>query len=55
MTNKQRVIADGLPGPVPHRTDGRFFDHLAKTPIRLGDPVVIEGKSVTHLTYEVVR
>jgi dihydrofolate reductase len=33
----------------------RFFDHLAKTPVRLGDPVVIEGKSVTHLRYEVIR
>ena len=33
----------------------RFFDHLAKTPIRLGDPRVIEGKSVTHLTYDVIR
>jgi dihydrofolate reductase len=33
----------------------RFFDHLAKTPIRLGDPVVTQGKSVTHLRYEVQR
>jgi dihydrofolate reductase len=33
----------------------RFFDHLAKTPIRLGDPTVTEGKSVTHLMYEVIR
>jgi dihydrofolate reductase len=33
----------------------RFFDQLAKTPIRLGDPVVTEGKSVTHLRYEVLR
>jgi dihydrofolate reductase len=33
----------------------RFFDHLAKTPIRLGDPSVTEGKAVTHLTYEVLR
>ncbi len=33
----------------------RFFDHLAKTPIRLGDPSVTAGKAVTHLTYEVLR
>ena len=33
----------------------RFFDHLAKTPVRLGDPTVTEGKSVTHLTYDVIR
>jgi dihydrofolate reductase len=33
----------------------RFFDDLATTPIRLGDPAVVEGKSVTHLTYEVLR
>lgn len=33
----------------------RFFDHLATTPIRLGDPKVTPGKSVTHLTYDVIR
>jgi dihydrofolate reductase len=33
----------------------RFFDHLATTPVRLGDPEVTEGKAVTHLTYEVLR
>jgi dihydrofolate reductase len=33
----------------------RFFDHLAKTPVRLGDPAVTQGKTVTHLTYAVKR
>jgi dihydrofolate reductase len=32
----------------------RFFDNLNSTPIRLSDPVVTEGKGVTHLTYEVI-
>jgi dihydrofolate reductase len=30
-----------------------FFAHLAKTPIRLDDPTVVQGKGVTHLTYRV--
>jgi dihydrofolate reductase len=33
----------------------RFFDRLAEVPVRLSDPVVIEGTSVTHLTYRVLR
>ncbi|GAA1529547.1 dihydrofolate reductase family protein [Actinomadura kijaniata] len=33
----------------------RWFDDLAKAPVRLGDPVVIEGDGVTHLAYDVVR
>jgi dihydrofolate reductase len=33
----------------------RWFDELAKTPVRLSDPKVIEGRSVTHLTYRVLR
>jgi dihydrofolate reductase len=31
----------------------RFFDNLAKTPIRLSDPIVYQGEGVTHLTYQV--
>jgi len=30
-----------------------FFSELAKTPVRLDDPKVVEGKGVTHLTYRV--
>lgn len=33
----------------------RLFDHLAGTPIVLGDPSVIQGVGVTHLRYPVVR
>jgi dihydrofolate reductase len=33
----------------------RFFDNLASAPIRLSDPTVVEGKSVTHLTFDVIR
>jgi dihydrofolate reductase len=33
----------------------RFFDKLAAAPIRLSDPKVVEGRAVTHLTYEVIR
>jgi dihydrofolate reductase len=33
----------------------RYFDALAGTPIRLSDPRVVEGRAVTHLTYEVLR
>jgi dihydrofolate reductase len=32
-----------------------FFAGLATAPIRLGDPTVVEGKGVTHLTYRVRR
>ena len=31
----------------------RYLDHLANTPVWLGDPRVVEGAGVTHLTYEV--
>jgi dihydrofolate reductase len=31
----------------------RLFDHLAKTPVRLGNPTVISGVGVTHLRYPV--
>jgi dihydrofolate reductase len=38
------LLGDGIP----------FFANLAKKPIRLGDPTVVEGKRVTHLHYDVV-
>jgi hypothetical protein len=31
----------------------RWFDHLAKAPVHLGNPPVIEGNGVTHLAYQV--
>jgi dihydrofolate reductase len=31
-----------------------FFANLATAPIRLSDPVVVEGHAVTHLTYQVI-
>ena len=31
----------------------RFFDNLARMPIDLEDPRVVEGKGVTHLTYRI--
>jgi hypothetical protein len=31
----------------------RLFDHLANTPVVLGDPTVITGVGVTHLRYPV--
>ena len=31
----------------------RLFDHLANTPIVLGDPTVVAGVGVTHLRYPV--
>jgi hypothetical protein len=31
----------------------RLFDHLAGTPIVLGDPSVVAGDGVTHLRYPV--
>jgi len=33
----------------------RLFETLVVTPVRLGDPEVIEGRNVTHLTYPVLR
>ncbi len=33
----------------------RWFDDLAKTPVRLDGPVVVDGAGVTHLAYEVRR
>ncbi|GAA4952270.1 dihydrofolate reductase family protein [Actinoplanes utahensis] len=33
----------------------RLFETLVVTPVRLGDPEVIEGRDVTHLTYRVLR
>jgi len=33
----------------------RWFDDLAKTPVHLDDPAVIEGNGVTHLAYRVRR
>jgi dihydrofolate reductase len=32
-----------------------FFAHLAKTPVRLDDPTVVQGTGVTHLTYRVQK
>ena len=32
----------------------RLFDHLADTPVVLGDPKVIDGVGVTHLRYPVL-
>jgi hypothetical protein len=31
----------------------RLFDHLANTPVVLGDPTVVTGEGVTHLRYPV--
>ena len=31
----------------------RLFDHLANTPVVLGDPIVVAGVGVTHLRYPV--
>ncbi len=31
----------------------RLFDHLASTPVVLGNPTVIPGVGVTHLRYPV--
>ncbi|GAA3854577.1 MULTISPECIES: dihydrofolate reductase family protein [Amycolatopsis] len=33
----------------------RWFENLAKVPVRLSNPTVVEGNGVTHLAYEVVR
>jgi len=32
-----------------------FFAHLTKAPIHLGDPTVVQGTGVTHLTYPVLK
>jgi dihydrofolate reductase len=32
-----------------------FFANLAKTPVRLSDPKVVQGTGVTHLTYAVLK
>jgi len=39
--------------PVLLGTGVRWFEQLAKAPVRLGDPTVIEGTGVTHLAYPV--
>jgi dihydrofolate reductase len=39
------LIGDGIP----------YFAGLERTPVRLGQPKVVEGKGVTHLHYEVER
>jgi hypothetical protein len=31
----------------------RLFDHLANTPVVLGNPTVVTGAGVTHLRYPV--
>ena len=33
----------------------RLFDHLAATPVRLGNPTVTAGVGVTHLRYSVAK
>lgn len=33
----------------------RWFENLAKSPVQLGNPTVIEGNGVTHLAYPVTR
>jgi len=32
-----------------------FFAHLTKAPIHLGDPTVVQGTGVTHLSYPVLK
>ncbi|HEY0449698.1 dihydrofolate reductase family protein [Actinophytocola sp.] len=39
------LLGEGIP----------FFANLAKHPVRLSDPEVIEGNRVTHLRYQVIR
>jgi dihydrofolate reductase len=39
------LIGEGIP----------YFAGLEGTPVKLGQPKVVEGKSVTHLFYEVAR
>ena len=41
---------------IPTRAPGReqwLFDHLANTPVVLGNPTVVTGVGVTHLRYPV--
>lgn len=33
----------------------RYFDGLADVPVKLSDPTVVQGKQVTHLSYDVLR
>jgi dihydrofolate reductase len=33
----------------------RFFENLADSPVRLSDPTVVQGRAVTHLTYQILR
>ena len=33
----------------------RWFENLAKAPVQLGNPTVVEGNGVTHLAYPVAR
>jgi dihydrofolate reductase len=33
----------------------RWFENLGKSPVRLSDPTVVEGRGVTHLSYSVIR
>lgn len=33
----------------------RWFENLAKAPVQLGNPTVVEGNGVTHLAYPVTR
>jgi hypothetical protein len=33
----------------------RYFDGLADVPVKLPDPTVVQGKQVTHLSYDVLR
>lgn len=39
------LLGEGIP----------FFHHLARKPVRLSDPEVVEGREVTHLRYQVKR
>jgi dihydrofolate reductase len=41
--------------PVLLGTGIPFFGGLSKTPVRLEDPLVVQGTGVTHLTYRVRR
>jgi dihydrofolate reductase len=33
----------------------RWFDNLGKSPVRLSDPAIVQGRGVTHLAYTVQR
>jgi hypothetical protein len=45
----------GEPGPVPARRRDSLLRGLEETPVKLGQPKVVEDKGVTHLQYEVER